>query len=173
MIPPEFAALVRKVAAGLDGLDYFQVLRVSPDASMEAIRAAYHQQARFFHPDKYRHLGADDLLADLNAIAKRVAEAYTILRDDKKRQRYQKDLAGPDRKNKLRYTEQSEADEQRDAQVATTPQGQQLYAQATLAWANGDRERALQSLKMALVYESGNATLKAKLQEWQTAAAPR
>lgn len=166
MIPPEFVALVRKVAQGLDALDYFQVLRVAPSASYEDIRAAYHQQARFFHPDKYQHMAPEDVMADLNAIAKRVSEAYTVLRDDKKRQRYQKDIAGPDRKKKLRYSEESQAEVQRDAQVATTPQGQQLYNQATLAWASGNKDKALQSLKMALVYESQNAALKAKLVEW-------
>jgi curved DNA-binding protein CbpA len=165
-IPPEFAAQIEKIARALDTLDYFQILRVKADASPADIRRAYHTQARLFHPDKYHHLGQAELSAWLTAISKRVAEAYVVLRDDAKRARYTKDIGGPDRLKKLRYLEESETQEKQDKEIATTAQGKQLYHQASAAWARGDKEAALKSLKMALVYESQNAALKQKLVEW-------
>ncbi len=167
-MPKEFLAQVRKIAQGLDALDYFQVLRVEKQASYEQIREAYHKQARIFHPDKYHHLADAALLADVTAISKRVSEAYVVLRDADKRERYRKDVEGPERAARLRYTEQSDqaVREEKDAQVGSTPQGRQMYLQAVVKWQNGDKAGALQSLKMALVYEAQNPAFKAKLEEW-------
>ncbi len=169
-VPPEFIVQVKVVADALDTLDYFQVLRVEQEAPYEEIRAAYHRQARLFHPDRYQHLDMPELLKDLTRVAKRVAEAYVVLRDDAKRARYRQAISGPERMKNLRYSEEAEATERQERQAAgaSTPQGKQLFHQATVAWANGDRDGAIKSLKLALVYESGNQMLLAKLAEWTT-----
>src|SRR5438552_2976744 len=66
--------------------DYYDVLGVPRDASAEDIRRAYRKLARQHHPDVNKDPGAEDRF-------KEVAEAYEVLRDPEKRERY--DRRGP------------------------------------------------------------------------------
>ncbi|HMC90342.1 MAG TPA: molecular chaperone DnaJ [Gemmataceae bacterium] len=62
--------------------DYYEVLGVSRDANDEEVKRAYRKLAMQYHPD--RNVGDAD--ADLKF--KEAAEAYDVLRDPEKRQRY-------------------------------------------------------------------------------------
>jgi curved DNA-binding protein len=66
--------------------DYYEALGVPRDASSEDIRRAYRQLARKHHPDLSKEPGAEDRF-------KEVSEAYEVLRDPEKRERY--DRLGP------------------------------------------------------------------------------
>src|SRR5690242_17439171 len=59
--------------------DYYEVLGVNKGASADEIKKAFRKKAIEFHPDKE---GGDE------AKFKEVNEAYEVLKDDKKRQRY-------------------------------------------------------------------------------------
>ncbi|MBP8646274.1 MAG: J domain-containing protein [Syntrophobacteraceae bacterium] len=62
--------------------DYYQVLGVSPEASIEDIKKAYRKQALETHPDRNPHdPGAEDRF-------KKISEAYGVLMDSKKRAQY-------------------------------------------------------------------------------------
>ena len=61
--------------------DYYEVLGVPRDASAEDIRRAYRSLARKYHPDVNKDPEAEDRF-------KEIAEAYEVLRDDEKRERY-------------------------------------------------------------------------------------
>src|SRR6478752_5215548 len=61
--------------------DYYEVLGVPRDASAEDIRTAYRKLARRYHPDVNKEPGAEDRF-------KEVSEAYEVLRDEEKRERY-------------------------------------------------------------------------------------
>jgi curved DNA-binding protein len=61
--------------------DYYEALGVPRDASEEDIRKAYRRLARQYHPDVNRDAGAEDRF-------KEVSEAYEVLRDREKRERY-------------------------------------------------------------------------------------
>jgi curved DNA-binding protein len=66
--------------------DYYDELGVSRDASQDEIRAAYRRLARQNHPDVNKDPGAEDRF-------RAVSEAYEVLRDPEKRERY--DRLGP------------------------------------------------------------------------------
>jgi curved DNA-binding protein len=61
--------------------DYYESLGVSRDASPEEIRRAYRALARKNHPDVNKEPGAEDRF-------KEISEAYEVLRDPDKRERY-------------------------------------------------------------------------------------
>src|SRR5690348_3009215 len=61
--------------------DYYEVLGVPRDASAEDIRRAYRKLAREYHPDVNEDPGAEDRF-------KEISEAYEVLRDPEKRERY-------------------------------------------------------------------------------------
>ncbi|MEA2472555.1 MAG: curved DNA-binding protein [Thermoleophilaceae bacterium] len=61
--------------------DYYEVLGVPRDASTEDIRRAYRKLARQYHPDVSKEDDAEERF-------KEVSEAYEVLRDDEKRERY-------------------------------------------------------------------------------------
>jgi curved DNA-binding protein len=61
--------------------DYYEVLGVPRDASTEDIRRAHRSLARRYHPDVNKDPGAEDRF-------KEISEAYEVLRDPEKRERY-------------------------------------------------------------------------------------
>src|SRR5437588_4880641 len=61
--------------------DYYEALGVTRDASAEEIRRAYRRLARQYHPDVNKEPGAEDRF-------KEISEAYEVLRDPEKRERY-------------------------------------------------------------------------------------
>lgn len=65
--------------------DYYDVLGVARDASPEEIRKAYRKQALEWHPDRHAE-GSEREEAEKRF--KQVSEAYEVLSDPEKRQRY-------------------------------------------------------------------------------------
>ena len=61
--------------------DYYEILGVSRDADAAAIKSAYRKLARKYHPDVNKTKEAEEKFKDIN-------EAYEVLSDKAKRQRY-------------------------------------------------------------------------------------
>jgi len=70
--------------------DYYQTLGVSKDASAETMKKAFRELARQHHPDKVQ--GDDKISAETRF--KEINEAYEVLKDPEKREKY--DLLGAD-----------------------------------------------------------------------------
>ena len=65
----------------MDFKDYYATLGVKKDASQEDVQKAYRKLARKFHPDVNKDPGAEAKFKD-------IGEAYEVLKDPEKRQRY-------------------------------------------------------------------------------------
>jgi DnaJ-class molecular chaperone len=165
----QFLIEVEALAAALDQLDYYGVLKIPQSATPADVKAAYYRESRAYHPDRYAAVASDDVRELIGRVYRRVNEAYTVLRDDKKRERYLADINGPDRARKLRFTEAEEAavkEEQKkkiEEQFGQTPNGRKFYAAALTEIQAGRWDAAERSLKSALMYEPGNAKFKEQL----------
>jgi len=157
---------IEQRAASLEELDYFQVLQLPYGAGAADVKAAYYRESRTYHPDRFAALPSPELRELVGRIYRRVNEAYTVLRDDAKRSRYAADVQGPDRAQKLRFTEveevaHKEAQKRKlDEQFGQTPNGRKLYAAALKDVAAERWEPAERALRTALMYEPGNAKFK-------------
>ncbi len=160
---------IERRAAALDGLDYFEVLRIPRTAGASEVKAAYYRESRAYHPDRFAALDARELKELVGRIYRRVNEAYTVLRDDAKRQRYLAEVTGPERAAKLRFTEAEESalkDEQKrklEEQFGQTPNGRKLYASALREIEAKRWDAAERAIKTALMYEPGNGKFKETL----------
>lgn len=164
---PEHWPSLKGLAATIDGLDYFEVLNVAQASSGQQIRDSYYALARALHPDKFFHIDDVGTKEAIHKIYKRVVEAYMVLKDEKKRIKYLADVTGPARAAKLRYTEESEAEQKEAAKlavkVAKTPKGDQLYQTALLEMKKSQWEKAYKAIQTAVMFEPANADLKALL----------
>ena len=61
--------------------DYYEVLGVQKNASKDQIKDSYRKLAMQFHPDRNKSPEAEEKF-------KEISEAYAVLSDDEKRQKY-------------------------------------------------------------------------------------
>lgn len=170
-VHPHWAAETKQISRSLDQLDYFQVLGATPDAPVAELKAKYHQLQRNYHPDAFFSSPDEELRRAVMAIAKRVAEAYVVLRDPDKRAKYTRDIAGPDRASKLRYTENTQREQriEKEQEIGLTAQGRKLWKKAIDSEKKGDLVGAIRDLKTALLFEQGNERFQAKIAELEAA----
>ncbi len=167
----EFVIEAEALAGALDQLDYFGVLKLPQGAGHAEIKAAYYRESRAFHPDRFAAYPDPAFRELVGRIYRRVNEAYTVLRDDKRRAKYVQDVSGPDRARKLRFTEADEAEVKEgekkkiEEQLGQTPNGRKFFATALLEIQAQRWEPAQRALKSALMYEPANARFKEQLAE--------
>ncbi len=165
----EFVIEAQALAEALDQLDYFGVLKLPQGAGHADIKAAYYRESRAFHPDRFAAYPDPAFRELVGRIYRRVNEAYTVLRDDKRRAKYLADIAGPDRARKLRFTEADEAEVKEgekkkiEEQMGQTPNGRKFFATALVEIQAQRWDAAQRALKSALMYEPGNAKFKEQL----------
>lgn len=166
-------ALLNALASKLNTLDYFQVLSLERTATPAEIKKAFHHWSRTYHPDRFYQVADSRLKQQVNEVYKRITEAYYVLRDDVKRKGYLSDISGPDREQKLRFTEASEVEtkaaikKEQEEQIGTHPKGRQFFQSGmgdfeAQRWAAAER-----NFKTALTFEPSNARYKEKLAETQ------
>jgi len=94
-LPRELREQIRDLARALPDLDYYQLLELERDADAAAIRDAFFERSKLYHPDRYfnREVGVyGDLLHE---IYKRIVVAHDALRDPKLRSNYDQSLDTP------------------------------------------------------------------------------
>ena len=159
---------IRTLAGMIDELNYYEILKVDPGAALSGIRGAYHEQSRLFHPDLYVSIGDEELRRAVNTIAKRVKEAYAVLRHPVKRRQYNLVLKEGSAGDKaLRFTQDTAlaAQRAREEAVGKTPKGREFIRMAEEEQRKGNVAAALRNVKMALAYEPDNPRFLALQQE--------
>lgn len=161
LAPTEILALSRI----LGELDYYQLLHLETTASPAEVKASYHATARAFHPDGNRHRDAE-IGSAIEKIAKRVTEAYSVLRNPRRRQAYdyQRSCGGGVR-IQLAQAESVGGRRQTEAREGRTPQGRQFFNLAVQDLGRKQFAGAVRNLQTALTFEPGNELFKKRLSE--------
>jgi DnaJ-class molecular chaperone len=159
MVPTEIKALARIVAE----LDYYQLLHLDRRASPRDVKLAYHSCSRAFHPDANRHLESE-LHVAISDIAKRITEAYQVLRDPRRRRAYD-ELLSSGGGVRIRLAEASSEGGRKDTESrqGRTPQGRQYFNLAALDAKRQDWLAAERNLQTAITFEPDNEFFKSEL----------
>jgi DnaJ-class molecular chaperone len=160
--PAEIKALVKLI----DELDYYQILEVPRDAPSSKIKSGYYAVSRRYHPDANRTLQGE-ARRDLELVAKRVTEAYSVLRDARRRQAYDGQLAADGGRLRMQLAEAKSQAEKKTLEdhLGGTPNGRRFFALARADIDRNDVDSAIRNLQMAITYEPGNEFFKQKLTE--------
>jgi tetratricopeptide (TPR) repeat protein len=75
---------------------HWQVLGLGWNASVADVQAAYREQARVFHPDRYAGLRLGSYRARLERVFGRLTEARDVLADERRRAEYVRQTAPPE-----------------------------------------------------------------------------
>jgi curved DNA-binding protein CbpA len=164
-VPAITPAEVRALASLVDELDYYQLLEITQDAPASAVKRAYYAVTRRLHPDANRDLDAPDR-ETLECVARRVSEAYQVLRDGRRRKAYDSQLAaGSGARMRLAEAEAQAEKEALDHHLGRTPNGRRYFNLARADLDRGDLVAAGRNLRTALTFEPGNPYFKKKLDE--------
>jgi len=147
----------------IDELDYYQLMHIERCANPRQVKAAFYASSRTFHPDANRHLEAD-LRGAVGEIAKRVTEAYSVLRDPRRRQAYDR-MLDEERGLRMQLAQaEAEGGRQERENEGRTPQGRQYYKLARTAADRNDWSAVVRNLQTAHTFEPGNAHFKEELE---------
>jgi DnaJ-class molecular chaperone len=159
LAPTEIRALARL----LGELDYYQLLHLPRDAGSAEVKRAYHATTRVFHPDANRSL-EPELQDAVRRIAMRISEAYSVLRDPRRRRAYDTRLTGQGGM-RIQLSEASAEAGRQDASERNgrTPQGRRFFKMAQSDLARKQFAAAARNLQTALTFEPDNAFFKEQL----------
>jgi DnaJ-class molecular chaperone len=164
-VPAITPSEVRALAGLVDELDYYQLLEISRDAPASGVKRAYYAVTRRLHPDANRDLEAADR-ETLERVARRVSEAYQVLRDGRRRRAYDSQLAtGSGARMQLAEAEAQAEKEALEHHLGRTPNGRRFFNLARADIDRGDLVAAGRNLRTALTFEPGNPYFKKKLDE--------
>lgn len=152
-------------AESLETMNYYEILRVAPDASQEEIQQAFHDLSLRCHPDRFVEEGPD-VSAAAATVFKRAVEAYGILRRPDLRRRYNTQLYKGSGEIKLdeHAIEQKKQYEQRTLfMIARDARAKKFAAKADAYLAEGRLEDARIQLISAVHNDPGNDELKERL----------
>ncbi|MFP8881747.1 MAG: DnaJ domain-containing protein [Myxococcota bacterium] len=161
LAPTEILALARI----LGELDYYQLLHLKQCASPAEVKTGYHATSRAFHPDANRHHEAE-IGAAIEKIAMRVTEAYSVLRNPRRRQAYDSQRScGGGIRIRLGDAESVGERQQSEAREGRTRQGRQFFNLAMQDLARQQYAGAVRNLQTALTFEPGNELFEQRLAE--------
>jgi curved DNA-binding protein CbpA len=150
------------MARQLDELDYYALLSVSRDASVDEIKAGFRAFARRYHPDRYA--GDTQRTAAATRAYVRGTEAYRVLTHPEQRRAYDVSLG----QGQLRLGPQPIGRSGRPGTAEGQGEGipvraRPFVARAEQALAAGDLKQARLHYQIALQHDPQSGALKKKL----------
>jgi DnaJ-class molecular chaperone len=159
LAPTEIKALARIIGE----IDYYQLLHLRRDAAAGEVKKAYHATSRAFHPDANRHL-EPDLREAVRVVAMRISEAYSVLRNPRRRKAYDQRLdAGEGLRMQLAEAAAVAHKQEHEQRSGRTPQGRQYHQLAAKDRKREDWSAAMRNLQTALTFEPDNEGFKEEL----------
>lgn len=158
-LPPRIARQIDELYERMDTLSYYQLLDVPFESGRDTIQGAFHQRSLLYHPDRHGRLKAElpHAFEKVNTIYKRLSEAYRVLGNASQRHEYN---VGLRRSGTLRYDlEARRRREEKNMELATTPDGRARVLKAYECRTFGDLEGAQQWLGEALRLEPHNVAI--------------
>jgi curved DNA-binding protein CbpA len=150
------------MARALADLDYYALLGVAPDASVDDIKVGFRAFARRFHPDRY--VGDAAKVSQATRIYQRGTEAYRVLTSLEHRRLYDEEL----RRGQLRLNPEVARRSYRPSGAPGQPEGyspraRPFVARAEQALKSKNYQQAKLHLQIALQHDANNAALRQKL----------
>lgn len=155
---PDELAMIEVWDDRLDESTYYEILGILEIADDGAIKDAYRQFARAFHPDAHPDASAD-LSKTLRRIFQRGVEAYQTLSDPKLRAAYDMALArGAIRMKDSQLPPKTLGGAKSLEDLCATMSAKLAARKADELITNGDLSGAKRELMMAIVHEGGKNT---------------
>jgi curved DNA-binding protein CbpA len=150
-------------AESLETMNYYDILRVAPNAPAEEIQKAFHDLSLRCHPDRFVE-EEPDVAEAAAAVFKRLVEAYNCLRRPQHRARYDAEL----NKGQVKFDEQKLEEKPKFEQrtlymIARDPKAKQFAAKADRFLSMGKLDDARLQMISACQNDPGNAELKERL----------
>lgn len=178
-LPADIQRDLRELEARGDRLTHYELLGVAVDADGGAIRRAYLEKSKRFHPDAWYRRETGEFAALLSKWFQRLSAAYQVLSDEEWRRDYDSDhreeLARSDHAG-VQRRELSLADKERRLRegrerllrtkgFARMGAARKLYEEAQRLAAEGERTNAIAALKAARELDPHRKEIAARLVE--------
>ena len=184
-LSPDIQNELRRLEARGDGISHYALLGISADADGGAIRRAYLECSKRFHPDTYYRRDLGEFAAMLSHAFQRIAAAYQVLTDDEARAEYDSehlalfdaaDRAAVERREVERLDEGRRQRERRERLMrskgfARLGAARKLYEEALEHAAQGNRSLAIHALRAARELDPNRKEISDKLAEVEREAA--
>lgn len=85
---PRFIEMVENMHGKLGDMGHYEVLGITPKASLPEIKSAYYKKAKRFHPDMHFYVTDESLKDKLSDIFVSISRAYSALSSHPKREEY-------------------------------------------------------------------------------------
>jgi len=162
-----------------DRLTHYELLSVSADADRKAIRRAYLEKSKRFHPDAWYRKDVGPYGPMLTKWFKRLSHAYEVLGDEESRAEYDRehrallslnDRGALERRELSRREGERGARERRERMLRTKGfarigAARKLYQEALELDENGERTQAIFALKAARELDPNRKEISGKLIE--------
>jgi len=144
----QFKVRIEQIYGDLDRYSYYELLNLTPEATPDHIRTAFHRMALSVHPDRYQQHNDHELRKKIYAIYKRMTEGYRVLMEPPDRREYNEGL--PQGQMRLIRTQRKSATLKRTEDAIDHPKAKQFFTMAQDAERRGDLTSARLNYKFAL-----------------------
>jgi DnaJ-class molecular chaperone len=144
----QFKARIDQIYRDLERYSYYELLNLSPQATPDEIRAAFHRMALSVHPDRFQQHEDQELRKKIYTIYKRMTEGYRVLTEPKDRRAYNEGL--DQGLVRLVRTKRKVASYKRTEDAIDHPKAKKFFEMAQDAERRGDIKNAKINYKFAL-----------------------